>query len=371
MTVNGNLTNIMDPGAVTTSSGASNPDPAEASLTNLPGASISKAFSPNPVAAGSVASLTFTIRNTGSVLLTGMGFVDTLPGDLPVGLEIADSPDPVNNCGGTLTAASGTQRIELVDGSLAPNASCTIVVSVTGGIAGNYTNTIEQGTLKSNEGATNHDATTDTLVITGTSSGGGGSDNGGNGRGRGNKNRNTASSQAGSGFIIPVTGFRPNAVTKLDESTRALYSTLGMSLEIPVLGVNTSVVGVQIQNGGWDVSWLQDQLGWLNGTAYPTWKGNSVLTGHAVNSDGKSGILSRLKYLKTGEFIFIYSSGYRYTYQVVSNRLVNADDVTAFRHEDNSYLTLITCDSYDENSGSYLLRVAVHAKLVDVKPVTQ
>jgi LPXTG-site transpeptidase (sortase) family protein len=364
MTVNGNLTNIMDPGVVTTSSGALNPDPAEASLTNLPGASISKVFTPNPVAAGSVASLTFTIRNTGSVLLTGMGFIDTLPGDLPVGLAIADSPDPVNNCGGTLNAASGTQRIELVDGSLAPNAACTIVVSVIGEIAGSYTNTIEQGTLKSNEGATNHDATTDTLIVTGGSSGGGG--NGGRGR---NNGRGTAPSQGSSGFIIPVTGFRPDATTVLDLAARPLYDALGMSIEIPVLGVNTSVVGVQIQNGGWDVSWLQDQIGWLNGTAYPTWKGNSVLTGHAINADGKSGILSRLKYLKIGEYIFMYNSGYRYTYRVVSNRLVNPDDVAAFRHEDNSYLTLITCDSYDEDSGAYLLRVAVHAKLVDVKAI--
>jgi uncharacterized repeat protein (TIGR01451 family) len=38
MTVNGNLTNVIDPGAVTSFSGAANPDPAAASLTNLPGA---------------------------------------------------------------------------------------------------------------------------------------------------------------------------------------------------------------------------------------------------------------------------------------------------------------------------------------------
>jgi hypothetical protein len=38
MTVNGNLTNIIPANAVTTLNGASNPDPVEASLTNLPGA---------------------------------------------------------------------------------------------------------------------------------------------------------------------------------------------------------------------------------------------------------------------------------------------------------------------------------------------
>jgi LPXTG-site transpeptidase (sortase) family protein len=131
--------------------------------------------------------------------------------------------------------------------------------------------------------------------------------------------------------------------------------------------VDTSVVGVQIQNGNWDVSWLQNQIGWLNGTAYPTWKGNSVLTGHVVNADGKAGIFSKLKHLKIGEFIFVYNAGYRYTYQVTSNHSITPDDVSAFRHEDSSYLTLITCDSYDEKTDSYLSRVAVHARLVEAK----
>ncbi len=128
-------------------------------------------------------------------------------------------------------------------------------------------------------------------------------------------------------------------------------------------------MGVQIKDGGWDVSWLQDQVGWLNGTAYPTWKGNSVLTGHVVNADGRPGVFSKLKSLRLGEYIFVYNAGYRYTYQVTSNQLVDPGDVAAFGHENESYLTLITCDSYNEKSGSYLLRVAVHAKLVDIKLV--
>ena len=53
MTVNGNLTNTIPAGAVTTANGVINVDPARASLTNLPGASVSKFFSPNPIVAGS------------------------------------------------------------------------------------------------------------------------------------------------------------------------------------------------------------------------------------------------------------------------------------------------------------------------------
>jgi len=360
MTVNGNLTNVIDPGAVTSFSGATNPDPAAASLTNLPGASITKVFAPRTIKPGDVASLTFTIQNTGTVALTGMGFTDTLPGNPPVGLVIATSPGPVNHCGGTLTADAGTQLIQLADGALGLNASCTIVVSVTGDVEGSYTNTIDTGQLRSFEGATNHDSTSDTLVISSSSSGGGG----GNGKGRGKNNG--GSSSAVSGFVIPVTGFTPKVITPLD-AHRPFYDALGMTIEIPDLHLKTSIVGVQIKDGSWDVAWLQDQLGWLNGTAYPTWKGNSVLTGHVVNADGKPGVFSKLKSLNVGEYVYIYSAGYRYTYQVKSNELIDPGDATALRHEDDSYLTLITCDTYDEKSNSYLMRVAVHAKLVDIR----
>lgn len=363
MNVNGNLTNTIEASAVTTLNGASNPDPAEASLTNLPGASISKSFAPNPVPAGSVSLLTFIIRNTGSVPVTGMGFQDDLPGDLPVGLAIADSPAPINRCGGTLTAVPGTQMIRLVDGSLDASANCRIVVPVRAQIAGSYTNTIEPGNLITTEGATNHDSTSDTVEVTDGLSGGG--DNGGSGRGD-DDDEAAAPSPAVTGFVIPVTGFKPGVVTALKDELRPAYAAMDLRLEIPVLGVNTSIAGVQITRGGWDVAWLQDQAGWLNGTAYPTWRGNSVLTAHAVNQDGKPGLFSRLKYLGTGEFIYLYTGGYRYTYQVVTNERVDSSDVSAFRHEDESYLTLITCDAYDEASRSYLQRVAARAKLVDV-----
>lgn len=361
MTVNGNLTNVMSAGAVTTLSGASNPDPAEASLTNLPGASVSKAFSPNPIPAGAVSRLTITIRNTGAVALSGMGFRDVLPGTLPVGLEIADPADVVNDCGGTLTAVPGTQLILLENSSLALNSSCTVLVNVTGRINGSYTNTIDTGNLTTREGATNMDPTSDTLVITGDPI----TDGGGQGRGT----NPSSPTQGVSGFLIPVTGFPPDSITELDAAAHPSYNELSIQMEIPVIGVNTSVVGVEINNGGWDVSWLQDQAGWLNGTAFPTWRGNSVMTGHVVNTDGKPGIFSKLKYLRVGEYIYIQNAGYRYIYQVVSNTFVTPDDVTVFQHEEQRYLTLLTCDEFNDATGDYLLRVAVRARLVDIRIV--
>ena len=359
MTINGNLTNTIPANAVTTLEGASNPDPAEASLTNLPGASVSKYFSANPVAAGSYSSLTITIQNTGNVALSGMGLKDTLPGTLPAGLMIAHppAPAPTNTCGGALSAEAGTQLIELTNGSLAASAACSLVISVISNGPGSYQNTIPAGALSSDQGATNHNIATDTLVVTVTAV---------DERDGGSGNNSRPNAPAAGSFLIPVTGFTPGRVTRLDVSPRPVDAATSLTLEIPVLQVKTAIVGVPSSNGTWDVSWLQNQVGWLNGTAYPTWKGNSVLTAHVTNADGKPGVFSRLKALGVGEYVFIYHSGYRYTYKVVSNAFVQPDDASVMKHEEKSFVTLITCDTYDEKTGAYLRRVAVRAVLVDV-----
>ncbi len=181
-------------------------------------------------------------------------------------------------------------------------------------------------------------------------------------------NSDASSTRFGVGrFLIPVTGFAPDTVTKLSPPSEKMYSPTGLTIEIPVLNVKTSIVGVQLENGTWDVSWLQNQAGWLNGTAYPTWTGNSVLMAHAVDAVGKPGIFSKLKSLSTGEYVFVYDQGYRYTYKVMSNKFVQPNDITILSHEEKAYLTLVTCVNYDEKTGTYLQRVVVRAMLVDVR----
>ncbi len=184
---------------------------------------------------------------------------------------------------------------------------------------------------------------------------------GGGGGGGGAPTSTTAS-----GFQILVTGFAPDVVTPLNMEAKPSYSPSSVMLVIPSIKVNSDVVGVQLKDGWWDLSWLQDQAGWLEGTAYPTWSGNSVISAHVVNADGKPGLFSRLKYLKSGEYIFIRNSGYLYTYQVVSNVYTSSEDISLLAHEEKSVLTLVTCDTYDFKTKSYLRRVVVKAVLVDV-----
>jgi LPXTG-site transpeptidase (sortase) family protein len=167
------------------------------------------------------------------------------------------------------------------------------------------------------------------------------------------------------GFLIPVTGFAPNVQTPLQDSAPAFSST-GLVMEIPALKVIVPITGVQLQHGTWNINWLWDQAGWLDGTAYPTYSGNSVITAHVINSDGKAGPFARLNKLEIGSYIFIYNGDYRYIYQVDSNSRAQPNDISVLEHKDDSWLTLITCDQYDVKTGKYLSRVVVRAKLLDV-----
>ena len=48
---------------------------------------------------------------------------------------------------------------------------------------------------------------------------------------------------------------------------------------------------------------------------------------------------------------------------------IMAGSASVMKHEDKSFLTLITCDTYDEKTGTYLHRVVIGAALVDVRPI--
>jgi LPXTG-site transpeptidase (sortase) family protein len=169
----------------------------------------------------------------------------------------------------------------------------------------------------------------------------------------------------------PATGFAPGATTRLPQQPASLvYSDLGsLWLEIPTLGVQSPIVGVPIGEQAWDVTWLYDQIGWLEGTAYPTWSGNSVLTAHAYTADGLPGPFAGLGSLAFGNLIVVHMDGLRYTYALRTNNLIYAENSSYItRHEDYSWLTLVTCEQYDERTGSFRYRRVVRAVLISVTP---
>ncbi|HEY9088116.1 MAG TPA: sortase, partial [Anaerolineaceae bacterium] len=168
---------------------------------------------------------------------------------------------------------------------------------------------------------------------------------------------------------LPATGFAPGKVTLLPQQPAGLeYQGLeDLKLEIAALKLNTSIVGVPLAKSGWQVSWLGNQVGYLEGTAFPTWSGNSVLTAHVYDANGKPGPFVNLNTLKYGDTIVITAYGQKYVYEVRSVRTQVDPDTDVITHEERPWLTLITCQGYDEKSDSYRWRTVVRAVLVKVE----
>jgi LPXTG-site transpeptidase (sortase) family protein len=176
-------------------------------------------------------------------------------------------------------------------------------------------------------------------------------------------------SAAAANLPIPLTGFAPDQESQLSTS-KPQYQGMDLHLIIPSLKIDQEIVGVSQEAGSWDVSWLGDKVGYLNGTAFPTWNGNSVLTGHVYNADGLPGVFIRVDDLKWGDQIIIRLSDQNYVYEVRQLKTVSpSNSAFVFKHEDQPWLTLVTCKGFDESTKSYQYRTVVKAVLVKIEPI--
>jgi LPXTG-site transpeptidase (sortase) family protein len=168
--------------------------------------------------------------------------------------------------------------------------------------------------------------------------------------------------------ILPGTGFAPDVVTSLPSQPAAFtYAATDIWLEIPSQKVKMPIVGVPYVDGKWDVSWLGTNAGWLNGTSFPTWSGNSVLTGHVGLASGKPGPFANLGSLSYGDQIIIHADGQKYIYEVHTNKQVTPSSVSsALKHEESSWVTLVTCKFYNERTREYSHRIVVRAVLLKI-----
>ena len=115
---------------------------------------------------------------------------------------------------------------------------------------------------------------------------------------------------------LPRTGFTPGKVTTVGEQPAAKkYQASEITLRIPKLNVELGVTGVQKTDGNWDVSWLNGQAGYLEGSAYPTWAGNSVITAHVWDAYNNPGPFAGLKTLGYGDQVKIETFGKTYVYE--------------------------------------------------------
>jgi LPXTG-site transpeptidase (sortase) family protein len=336
-----------------------------------PELSIVKTASTSTVSVGSEITITLTIRHTANSETNAFDVVvtDDLPAELqyvPGSLECISGAQPADltcaELGGTITA--GWSNFLLGGGDGRVTFRVTVLSVPAGGIVNtaNVAWTSLPGDVSepqnSNVFSTERDydpgdeidvyGANSTLTLGATSTGGGG-------------NRPSGTR------LLPATGFAPHKVTDLSNVPPEVYTAAnGVTVEIPALGVNLPVVGVPLKDGTWNVSWLGNQAGWLEGSAFPSWNGNSVLTGHVYLSNGLPGPFVDLNKLKFGDKIIVHAYGQKYTFEVRTNALVEPNDQSALKHEERPWLTLVTCKEYEEKTNTYRKRIVVRAVLVSV-----
>ncbi len=168
---------------------------------------------------------------------------------------------------------------------------------------------------------------------------------------------------------LPATGFAPNRVSILPSQPEqySYRSYAELWLEIPLINVKLPIVGVPRIHNNWDVTWLGNKAGYLSGTAFPTWVGNTVITAHVWNANNTPGPFVDLKTLKYGDQVIIHAWGLKHIYEVRAVDLVSPSDLSVLSRSDYDMLTLLTCKGFDENRGIYAYRVAVQTILVDVR----
>lgn len=169
---------------------------------------------------------------------------------------------------------------------------------------------------------------------------------------------------------LPATGFTPGHVTKLEPQLESKeYSELGdLWLELPGLGQQMPIVAVPKGNDGWDVTWLWGQAGYLSGTAFPTWQGNTGIAAHVNLPNGLPGPFAEIDTLKWGDLIFIHAWGAKYVYEIRQVMRVDPWDLSILAHEELDWVTLITCSEFNPGDETYSLRSIVRGVLTKVEP---
>jgi len=171
---NGNVTNTIGAGTVTTNEGVIN-DAISGAVRLQTAASITKAFAPTPITTGGTSTLTITINNFNAATLSPISFTDTLPATASGSIVIAPVPNATTTCGnvppGTLT--TGANSITIANATLAgvaanagiTNTSCTITVNAVGNSTSANPNTLTNTIPAGNFGGVNYAAASGNLVI--------------------------------------------------------------------------------------------------------------------------------------------------------------------------------------------------------------
>jgi LPXTG-site transpeptidase (sortase) family protein len=303
---------------------------------------VTKFGDPANAVVGDTVIYTMTVGNNGTSDALNVALTDTLPAFLDI-LSVTISPDKgfvVTYAGNAFTISFGTVR---------PADFYTVTVLTRVNSLGRPPGGVNQVSVVT---SSPNDPTFNNAASARLSIGGGSSDL--------------------TDARLPSTGFAPGLTTVLpaQPASVAYQAEDSLRIEIPRLHVNMPIVGIPLADNTWNVTWLYNQAGWLQGSAFPTWAGNSVLTGHVYLSNGLPGPFLNLGTLVWGDRLIVHIGGQRYIYEVRGSQVVSPDDRSAFRHETTSWLTLVTCKDFNAATNSYTHRVVVRAVLVKVEADT-
>ena len=134
-------------------------------------------------------------------------------------------------------------------------------------------------------------------------------------------------------------------------------------MEIPRLELDIEVKKIPYsdENRTWDITEETGAAYWLEGTPHPEHGGNTVIAAHYMEY-GEPGPLFRVRDLKEGDEIYLYSGIFKYTYKVDRYQYV-PDTYMEFMKNRPDALTLFTCSGFNWDTGIWEQRVVVLANL--------
>lgn len=151
--VAGSYTNTIPAGGVTSFEGVSNSEPTRARLVISSPPTVSKQFAPAVIAQNGISRLTIYINNPNAAAITlTAALTDNLP-DAPGQVRVAAVPNLGGTCpAANITASAAATFVRLTSGTVVPAGGCTIEVDVTANTAGEHTNVIPAGALRTDLG---------------------------------------------------------------------------------------------------------------------------------------------------------------------------------------------------------------------------
>jgi LPXTG-site transpeptidase (sortase) family protein len=137
-------------------------------------------------------------------------------------------------------------------------------------------------------------------------------------------------------------------------------------LVIPKIKLDTPIVFAPFEDFTWDVSTIGQKIAWLGGREDQK-QNNLILAGHVTLRDGSNGPFRYLFAMQPGDAIQVYTRERVYTFTVRETVLVYPDKYNVTNDSPRPQVTLITCETWDKETLTYLRRRVVFADLENIQ----